>query len=219
MGLERDVNVGLILVVALALAWEPIGTTSSPALAANPSTIYVYPYGSQHGQSFMASLSGVVARTSPEVFMAIQGSNPNHDPEFWLNKFVADNPSTNVVWQNSLLFYIDRYKDKLSGYVVYNDTTINEATSVSGALGAVMVHESLLPSINASLTAAGLSQVEDVRGRDSTWVFNNYGSMFNKDMIFRQNNTLVVQCPPAQLRDHEQGLHVRQHGRHAKHIP
>lgn len=158
--------------------------------AANPQTIYVYPYGSQHGESLMASLSGIVARTSPEVFMAIQGSNPNHDPEFWLNLFVADNPGTNVVWQNSLPFYIEKYKDKLSGYVVYNSSTINEATSVAGALGAIMVHETLLPSINSSLTAAGLSQVEDVRGRDSTWVFNTYGSQFNKDMIFRQNNNL-----------------------------
>ncbi|MGD9632487.1 MAG: hypothetical protein AB7G28_08960 [Pirellulales bacterium] len=168
----------------IVLAWAGRGWS------ANPSTIYVYPYGSQHGESLMASLSGVVARTSPEVFMAIQGSNPNHDPEFWLNKFVADNPGTSVVWQNSLPFYIEKYKSKLSGYVVYNNTTINEATSVAGALGAIMVHESLLPSINSSLVAAGLSQVEDVRGRDSTWVFNNYGSQFNKDMIFRQNNNL-----------------------------
>ena len=52
--------------------------------------------------------------------------------------------------------------------------------------GAVMVHESLLPSITGALSTAGLAQVEDVRGRDSTWVFNNYGSMLNKNMIFRQ---------------------------------
>ncbi len=49
-----------------------------------------------------------------------------------------------------------------------------------------MVHETLLPSITGALSTAGLAQVEDVRGRDSTWVFNNYGSMLNKNMIFRQ---------------------------------
>ena len=104
------------------------------ASAANPSTIYVYPFGSTNGESFIASLSGIVARTSPEVFMADQGSNGTHDPEFWLNQFIADNPGTNVVWQGSLPFYIDRYKDRLNGYVLYNSATINEATSVSGAL-------------------------------------------------------------------------------------
>jgi hypothetical protein len=134
----------------------------------------------------MASLSGVVARTSPEVFMADQGSNGTHDPEFWLNKFVADNPGTNVVWQSSLPFYINKYKDKLSGYVLYDDASINEATSIAGARGAVMVHQSLLPSITGALSTAGLAQVEDVRGRDSTWVYNNYGSLLNKNMIFRQ---------------------------------
>ena len=156
------------------------------ASAANPSTIYVYPFGSTNGESFIASLSGIVARTSPEVFMADQGSNGTHDPEFWLNQFIADNPGTNVVWQGSLPFYIDRYKDRLNGYVLYNSATINEATSVSGALGAVMVHESLLPSISGALGTAGLAQVEDVRSRDSTWVWNTYGGQLNKNMIFRQ---------------------------------
>ncbi|HEX2475180.1 MAG TPA: dockerin type I domain-containing protein, partial [Lacipirellulaceae bacterium] len=157
-----------------------------PVYAANPSTIYVYPFGSTHGETFMASLSGVVARTSPEVFMAVQGSDGTHDPEFWLREFIADNPGTNVVWQNSLPFYIDRYKDKLSGYVLYNNASINEATSVAGALGAVMVHETLLPSISVALGTAGIAQVEDVRGRNSTWVYSNYGGMLNKNMIFRQ---------------------------------
>lgn len=156
------------------------------AHAQNPTTVYVYPYGSKHGETFIASLSGIVARTSPEVFMGVQGSDPSYDPEFWLDQFIADNPGTQKVFQSSLPFYIDRYKSHLSGYVLFDSATINQATSVAGALGAVMVHESLLPSISNALNSAGLSQLEDVRGRDSTWVFNSYGSMLNKDMIFRQ---------------------------------
>jgi hypothetical protein len=175
---------------ALGVWWNVFCSTSP---AANPATVYVYPFGSTHGESFIASLSGVVARTSPEVFMAVQGSNGTHDPEFWLNQFVEDNPATTVVWQGSLPFYIDRYKDKLSGYVLYNSASINEATSVAGALGAVMVHESLLPSITGALSAAGLAQLEDVRGRDSTWVYNTYGSMLNKNMIFRQSSSFNQQ--------------------------
>ena len=163
-----------------------VGIGSTSADAGNPATVYVYPYGSTHGEAFIASLSGVVARTSPEVFMGVQGSSPSHDPEFWLDRYIADHPGTQKIYNNSLPFYIDRYKSQLSGYVLYNDASINEATSVAGALGAAMVHESLLPSISSSLSGAGLSQVEDVRGRDSTWVYNNYGSMLNKNMIFRQ---------------------------------
>jgi hypothetical protein len=178
----------LVVLCGIASFWG-----SDAATAANPGTIYVYPFGSTHGETLMASLSGIVARTSPEVFMADQSSDGSHDPEFWLNEFVADNPGTNVVWQSSLPFYIDRYKDKLSGYVLYNNATINEATSVSGALGAVMVHESLLPSISGSLSAAGLAQVEDVRTRDNTWVYNTYGNLLNKNMIFRQMPTFNQQ--------------------------
>lgn len=170
----------------MALAVLAIFSLRTASDAANPSTIYVYPFGSTHGEAFMASLSGILARTSPEVFMADQSSNGSHDPEFWLNEFVEDNPATAVVWQNSLPFYIDRYKEKLSGYVLYNNTTINEATSVAGATGAVMVHESLLPSISTALSTASLSQVADVRTHDSVWVYANYGSLLNKNMIFRQ---------------------------------
>jgi hypothetical protein len=78
--------------------------------------------------------------------------------------------------------------------VTYDAATINEATSVAGAVGALMVDESLLPGVvGAALRNAGLEEVEDVRGRDSLWVYNHYGSMLNKDLIVRQQPTFSHQ--------------------------
>ncbi len=159
------------------------------ARAASPSTVYVYDLnqGSFQRNTLMASLSGIVARTSAEVAMGFQSSNSNSDPEFWVDQYIADNPGVSKVWQGSVPWFIDRYKNQLSGYVVYDAATINEGTSVAGALGAVMVDSSLLGgSVGTALASAGLTQLADVRGRDSAWVYNNYGAMFNKNLIFRQ---------------------------------
>lgn len=164
--------------------------------AAQPSTIYVYDMdqGLGNKRAMMASLAGVVARTSAEVALGYQNSQFDGDPDFWVDEYIAQNPGTNKVWQGSVEWFIDQYKNDLAGYVVYDSATINEATSVTGALGAVMVDQSLLAgSVGTALSNAGLTQLEDVRGRDSSWVYSNYGSMFNKDLIFRQQPTFDYQ--------------------------
>src|SRR5689334_8268956 len=107
---DRRTGLSLCHAVLVVASWSLL---SWPVHAANPSTVYVYPYGSTYGESFMASLSGVVARTTPEVFMGIQGSSPSGDPEFWLDQFIADHPATQKIYQSSLPFYIDRYKGLL----------------------------------------------------------------------------------------------------------
>jgi hypothetical protein len=159
------------------------------ALAATPSTIYMYDLnqGSAERNALMASLSGIVARTTADVAMGFQFSNSNSDPEFWVDRYLDDHPGVGKVWQGSVPWFIDRYKSQLSGYVVYDAATINEATSVAGALGAVMVDSSLLAgSVGSALSQAGLAQVADVRGHNSAWVYSNYGAQLNKDLIFRQ---------------------------------
>ena len=164
--------------------------------AASPSTIYVYDMdqGGNPEREMMASLAGVVARTSAEVALGFKISDFDADPEFWVDQYVAQNPGTTKLWRGWEEWFIDQYKSDLSGYVVYNPASINQATSVAGALGAIMVDESLLSGpIGAALTSAGLNQVEDVRGRSDAWVYLNYGSQFNKDVIFRQQPTLSHQ--------------------------
>ncbi|MEQ8848269.1 MAG: GxGYxYP family putative glycoside hydrolase [Botrimarina sp.] len=124
--------------------------------------------------------------------MAYRTSAPNSDPEFWLDRHVENNPGTGVVWQSNPLWFIDRYKSQLNGYVLYDSATINQATSVAGATGALMVHESQLSSpIGPALTQAGLSQTADVRGRSADWVYDNYS--FNRDLIYRQQPNKAYQ--------------------------
>ncbi len=193
-GTSRSYSAETLSVSWVALVGMAICAAS--VMAENPSSIYAYDVNSStfERDSLMASLSGIVARTSPEVFMAERMANSNFDPEFWLNEFLDDHPGTTVTWQTSIPWYLSHYRDRLQGYVVYDAATINEATSVAGALGAVMVHESLLSgTIGTALNSAGLSRLEDVRGKNSSWVFNHYGPLLNKDMIFRQQPTFSHQ--------------------------
>ncbi|MEQ8848263.1 GxGYxYP domain-containing protein [Botrimarina sp.] len=139
-------------------------------------------------RTLVASLAGVVARTSPEVHMAHRRSEPSGDPEFWLDRHVENNPATAVVWRNDPSWFVERYAPKLKGYVVYNDETINHATSVAGAADAVMVHESQLAGpLRRALSLAGLDELADVRGRSYDWVYDNF--TFNRDVIFRQQSS------------------------------
>jgi len=183
---------------AVCILAASAGMRCGPADAANPPTIYAYDMdvSSLSSRTLMASLAGVVARTSPEVHMAYRNLAPESDPEFWLDRHVENNPGTAVVWQSNPLWFIDRYAPQVSGYVVYDEQTINQATSVAGALGAIMVSESQLTGpIGPALSQAGLTQVEDVRGRSSDWVYDNYS--FNRDVIYRQQAN-----KPYQVRSH-----------------
>jgi len=161
---------------------------SANAIGANPSTINMYNLGgSPERNALMASLSGLVARTTADVAMGYQFGNFLSNPTFWVDQYIADNPGTSKVWQSNAEWFMGNYRDHYNGYVVYDANSINEATSVAGALGAIMVNENLLTgTIGTVLSALEVPQLEDVRGRDSTWVYNNYGSHFNKDKIFRQ---------------------------------
>jgi hypothetical protein len=187
MIIPQPISLWQLLIVVTALLGVAVGFCT--AEAATPSTIYMYDLnqGSAERNALMASLSGIVARTTADVAMGYQFGNSSSDPEFWVDRYIDDHPGVGKVWQGSVPWFIDRYKSQLSGYVVYDAATINEATSVAGALGAVMVDSSLLSgSVGSALNQAGLAQVADVRGRNSAWVYANYGAQLNKDLIFRQ---------------------------------
>ena len=159
------------------------------SFAENPATIYTYDLD---GSSFadrvlMASVSGIVARESPEVHLAYRSSSSFTDPEFWLEQHVASNPNTNVVWQNDPKWFIDQYKTQFNGYVLYDRDSINQATSVAGALGALMVDANQLSgSIGTALKNAEIRQVADARGKTSDWAYDTYRDSYNRDFIYRQ---------------------------------
>ena len=83
--------------VCLVLAWE----ASHKVQAVQPSTIYVYDMNQGLGnkRAMMASLAGVVARTSADVALGYQTSEFDGDPEFWVDEYVAQNlVSTWLKW-------------------------------------------------------------------------------------------------------------------------
>ncbi len=184
--------VSISLPLLLTAAFIPSGRAAS----VTPDTIYVYDMSQTTSarSTLMASLAGVVARTTADVALGFGNTFWDSDPEYWVDQFIANHPDTSKVRQSGAEWFIDRYQDQLSGYVVYDSVTINEATSVAGALGALMVEQSLLGGpIGTALADAGLGQVEDVRGRNSTWVYNQYGSMLSKEVIFRQQPSFSYQ--------------------------
>jgi len=150
-------------------------------LAAQSNTIAVIPpvvYGYNMSENasertLMASLQGIVARTSPEVHLG---------KSVWLDELVRRFPKTKVEWSGDPAVFLKRYRSQFAGYVMFDEESINAATSVAGVLGAVMVDAGTLHFA----TAAGLVQVADARGKPREWAYSNYGGRYNRDYVFAQ---------------------------------
>jgi hypothetical protein len=115
------------------------------------------------------------------------GSLPN--PRFWLDQLKLAYPQVLSQFQSSPTFFINRYRNMLSGYVLYdravNADSINIATSIAGVTNALLVD----PSTLAYATAAGLPLIADARNMTYGQVYAAYNSQFNKDMLFHQDTT------------------------------
>lgn len=136
-----------------------------------PSTIYTYASGSISEDRMMASLQGIVARQSPEIYI----------PAFsiWLDEVVLMYPEIDTQLRDPLWF-LNNYKHLLSGYIRYDtDLECNVATSLAGVLDAVIVDG----ASQFYAQAAGLTRVADVRGKDNAWAWANYGHLFNRDYL------------------------------------
>ncbi len=74
-------------------------------------------------------------------------------------------------------------------YVLYDRTvnpdSVNIATSIAGVTGGLVVD----PSTLSYATAAGLSQIADARSMTYSQAYSQYGSQFNRDMLFHQDTT------------------------------
>jgi GxGYxYP putative glycoside hydrolase C-terminal domain/GxGYxYP_N second domain/GxGYxYP third domain len=180
----------LICVAAIA----PILSTYSSAKAADPTEIFVYAMNlsSPSKDIMMASVSGVVAKQSPEVFMTwLPPAAGNRNPKYWLDLYLADNPGTTTQYQTDPAFFVNKYTNSgnLKGYVLYDSASVNVATSIAGIHEAMMVDASTL----SYATAAGLPMLADARGHDAAWVWSNYSSQLSRDMIINQNPSFTYQ--------------------------
>jgi hypothetical protein len=173
-----------------ARAWFVCALAAAVALAAGgrataqPSDIHVYEMAgaSKAVRIAMATLMGNVNRDVPEMYMAYQQGSAPSNPRIWLDRYVATQPATQVHWNASPGQFLERYRDRLAGYVLYDDAGlhVNEATSVAGVLQAVAI----TPALESLAIAAGLTKVEDVRGRDTASIYAQYGAQFNRESVF-----------------------------------
>ncbi len=122
------------------------------------------------------TLQGIVAQTSPEIWIA------NGNSSIWLDELVTRHGVKTTpakVWD-----LVDRYRSKLSGYILYDLGTdsLNVATSLSGVLGAIAVDTGK----ESVAKAHGLAKVADVRGGDERWLMSKAWASFNRDVLLEQ---------------------------------
>ncbi|QQE11633.1 hypothetical protein JD969_19455 [Planctomycetota bacterium] len=153
------------------------GTTS----AAQPTHVYVYSRENSTGSKdvMMASLSGIVAKTNPEMFVSTKESMP------WLHLYLRKNTDARMHTNPNPAFFVNRYKNQnlINGYIKYDADSINVATSIAGIHRGILVDE----TTEQIAIDAGLKLIKDVRGKDAEWVFQNYNDQLNKNLIFNQD--------------------------------
>ena len=155
-----------------------------------PQTVYIWTLGSSSQNVMMASLAGIVNRnTHGELLLSplVNRSLPN--PVFWLDQLVAAHPEVGSQSESDPSFFIARYRSMLVGYVLYdravNAHSINMATSIAGVTDAIAVD----PATLSYATAAGLSLIADTRTMTYSQVYAQYGSQFNRTMLFHHGTT------------------------------
>ena len=140
----------------------------------------------------MQTLQGLLAQTKPEIWID-QGDTS------LLDDLVANHGIT-YTRSDSLFFYLNRYLNRVNGYVLYdlNDLhSITAANSMASILNAVMVDISLQSYMNS----LGYSQTFDARGKTDQWVYDNYWDDFNHDSIIVREEDISAHPAAYYFRD------------------
>ncbi len=170
-------------------AWMALSGWITAAAQSLPPTVYVWTMGTASQNVMMAGLAGIVNRNSHGEFLLSPNNGSLPNPRFWLDQLQAAYPQVQSQFQSSPTFFINRYRNLLNGYVLYdravNADSINLATSIAGVTNALMVD----PSTLAYATAAGLPLIADARNLTYAQVASQYGSQFNPDLLFHQDTT------------------------------
>ncbi|OBZ09495.1 GxGYxYP domain-containing protein [Bacillus sp. FJAT-26390] len=131
------------------------------------------------------TLQGIVAQEQAEIY--IDNGNAY---TVWLEDMKASYGIT-YEYVQSVWDLVDKFKGKLNenGFVQFkrsNTSTVNAASTVSGAMKYVAVEESLADAA----VQHGLVQKLDVSDKDEMWALTEYGDKLNKDFIFKQAYSL-----------------------------
>ncbi|WP_169083650.1 GxGYxYP domain-containing protein [Paenibacillus sp. PL91] len=131
------------------------------------------------------TLQGIVAQDQVEIY--IDNGNAY---TVWLEDMKA-NYGVTYEYVPSVWDLVDKFKGKLAenGFVQFkrsNTSTVNAASTVSGAMKYAAVEESLADEA----VQHGLVKKLDVSDKDEMWALTEYGEKLNKDFIFKQEYSL-----------------------------
>jgi len=133
-------------------------------------------------RTMIATLQGIVAnKTSSQIYII------DSDPYFtedaysrYLNDLVS---KKGITYQqvNSAWDLIDTFSQYIDGYILYQGGTdsMNAANSLAGVLDAVAVEA----SIETTAQNNGLTLVQDVTGKNESWVVDNYWNQLNHSIV------------------------------------
>ena len=140
--------------------------------------------------TFLA-LEGLVNRQAPQIF-AMEPAPELHDQD-WLNLLVRDESAQLITQPDStnriddLTWYLSQYKPNIAGYILFNSsdqTSIDVALSLSGVLNAIPISSDATALLQAA-QQTGLTQLEDARNRDYSWLKSSqYWASLNRDAIY-----------------------------------
>jgi GxGYxYP putative glycoside hydrolase C-terminal domain/GxGYxY sequence motif in domain of unknown function N-terminal len=186
----------------VVLGWVVVSSRGTLLAQQLPQTVYVWTMGNSSQNVMMASLAGIVNRNTDGELLLSPNNSSLPNPLFWLNQLKAAYPQVQSQFQSNPTFFINRYRSLLSGYVLYdrsvNADSVNFATSIAGVTNALVVD----PSTVSYAAAAGLPLIADARNMTYSQVYAQYGSQFNKDMLFHQDTTKNEQLRDYSIMNH-----------------
>ena len=151
---------------------SPYPYTSTPdRLYTTSETSYTY---SQ--KIAVQSLQGILAKTKPEILRDTYG----HKALLKSQGYIIDE-----TYSTNFPGLLGKFSSRLAGYILCTakESSVNVAISLSGILNAVAIPA----DIEATAKVAGLTMLLDVRGKDETWMYDNYGTRFSKTIASFQN--------------------------------
>ena len=134
----------------------------------------------------VATLQGLIAKTSADQIYIDEGG----PSAVWTN-YMNSKYGITLTNYTSWTDLVNRFKSKISGYVLYdratNQRSLTAATSLCGPMQAIAVDVSLEPA----LRAAGITtRKADVRTHDEKWVYSNYPKAFTQSLAAELTPTI-----------------------------
>ncbi len=154
-----------------------------------PSVVFFYDLSgkSKSEQELIASLAGLVNRTTDEQIMIGLNEPDKGGPAFWLARLVEGYPGVEVRYESDEAAHLRRFAPGLvKGYVFYDREqdadSVNVAATLAGVLDAVVVD----PTTEGLAEEAGLHRLADANATSVEEVFRAYHDRMSTTYVINQ---------------------------------